>query len=176
MAAASFWCRHGHTFHTRDRDRRVVLNHPEPRRPRYGVTEVISWNVDAGQLVAHIVPSTTVWREASGEGPQGMLAVAMVIHNRVLKRRLTVEQVCLQRWQFSSMNAPNDPGMLRWPQADDQSFRQAYTIWLASAAIKPEDDPTKGADFYFADGIPMPQWAKAYTFTVTIGKQHFYRS
>lgn len=127
------------------------------------------FNIDSGG----IVPVLTIWREARGEGQMGMLAVACVIRNRVIKRRLTASQVCAQPWQFSSMTAKGDPELLVWPADNDASFLAAYEQWMASLSAA---DPTHGADFYFADGIPMPSWAKAYTFTATIGRQHFYRS
>jgi N-acetylmuramoyl-L-alanine amidase len=133
------------------------------------------WDVDAGELVAEIVPVMTVWREASGEGPEGMLAVAWVLKNRSVKRKLTVAEVCLQPWQFSSMNAPKDPAMTHYPAPDDASFRSAYNAWqLAERGVAA--DPTDHADFYFATTIAEPDWAKDYTFTVQIGRQRFYRS
>jgi N-acetylmuramoyl-L-alanine amidase len=132
------------------------------------------WNIDAGQLVADIVPVMTIWREASGEGTAGMTAVAWVILNRMKQRRQTAEQVCLAKWQFSSMNGGNDPGMLRWPSANDMSFPQAFDIWQRCLnGTLP--DPTRGATLYYATTIPAPTWTKSATFTVQIGRQRFYR-
>jgi spore germination cell wall hydrolase CwlJ-like protein len=132
------------------------------------------WNVDAGQLMAGLVPSMTLWREASGEGEAGMIGVAHVILNRMKKRKQTAEQVCLAKWQFSSMNGGSDAGMLHWPAANDSSFPLAYDVWqrCLSGAVP---DPTRGATLYYAITIAPPKWTESSTFTIQIGRQRFYR-
>jgi len=134
----------------------------------------MTWEIDASLLVADIVPVMCLWREASGEGTQGMEAVAWVILNRMRRRGQTASQVCLAKWQFSSMNAPNDPGMLHWPTADDPSFRSAFDAWNA-CLNGTVPDPTGGATLYYATSIPAPYWVADSTFTVQIGAQRFYR-
>lgn len=132
------------------------------------------WNVDASQLVAKLVPVVCIWREASGEGIPGMEAVAWVILNRCKRHDQTAAQVCLAKWQFSSMSAPGDPGMMRWPEITDNSFKAAYDAWTGalSGTVK---DPTGAATLYYATSIPAPGWTERSTFTVQIGSQRFYR-
>lgn len=38
-----------------------------------------------------------------------------------------------------------------------------------------KDDPTGGADHYYADTIPPPKWAKGRTPTTKIGRHVFYK-
>jgi N-acetylmuramoyl-L-alanine amidase len=132
------------------------------------------WNIDAGQLISAIVPTMTLWREASGEGEEGMIGVAHVILNRMKKRRQTAEQVCLAKWQFSSMNGGDDPCMLRWPAANDLSFPLAFDVWqrCLSGSVP---DPTGGASLYYATTIAPPKWTENAQFTIQIGRQRFYR-
>lgn len=135
---------------------------------------MITWSIDAGQLVSDLIPAMAIWREASGESSDGMSAVAWVIMNRSRYRKQSISQVCLAKWQFSSMNAPGDAGMIRWPDADDPSFKSAYLIW-AGVLNGTIHDPTRGADLYYAVSIPPPSWVSKASFLVQIGKQKFYR-
>lgn len=136
----------------------------------------MTWNVDAGLLVEQIVPVLCIYREAAGEGSDGMAAVGWVILNRMKRHRQTAEQVCLQKWQFSSMNAPGDPGMLHYPDtdADREAFRQAYIIWTG-ALNGTIADPTDGCTLYYANSIPPPNWTTRAQFVRQIGNQLFYR-
>ena len=126
-----------------------------------------SWNVDASVLIEHLVPTMTVWREASDQGAAGMAAVAWVILNRMRERTQTAGQVCLAPYQFSSMD-----GAGRWPA--DPSFRQAFEIWMSCLAGT-TPDPTGGADLYYSTIINPPSWTERARFLVQIGKQKFYK-
>ncbi len=53
--------------------------------------------------------AATVYHEARGEPIEGQIAVAHVIMNRALKRGLTVQEVVLQRKQFSCYNHGKPP-------------------------------------------------------------------
>ncbi len=134
----------------------------------------MSWDVDAGNLADALVPVVTIWREAENQGQAGMTAVGWVIQNRCIKRSQTAQQVCLAKWQFSSMSAPNDPGLLRWPSVGDPFFRQAYAIWQ-KIQVGNLPDPTGGCTLYYADWISPPNWVAASTFVVKIGNQLFYK-
>ena len=134
------------------------------------------WGVDAGLLMMHLVPVLTIWREASGEGREGMIAVAWVIRNRMTKRALSAASVCLQPYQFSSMTAKGDPGMTRFVTPEEgASAREAFDVWMGvlKGTIA---DPTGGADFYFNPSVVKPAWASAYTKTCSINHHDFYRS
>ena len=136
--------------------------------------------------IKDIIPTITMWREASGEGIEGMLAVGLVIRNRALYRKLSFAEVCLQPYQFSSMTEEwanpalrnlINPALLRWPKESDTSFKLAVAAWYHSAKlVGSDDDPTDGADYYYADTIFPPAWAKDYQFTAQIGHHRFYRS
>ena len=113
----------------------------------------------------------TLIAEAGGEGNEGMHAVANVIRNRAAKRGLTVEQVCLQRLQFSAWNKGAGP-VDRMVRRERAIWDDALTAWQASAT----EDITGSADHYYASYIRRPSWAKKMRHTVTIGKHQFYRA
>ena len=123
------------------------------------------------------IATATVYMEARGDGPTGMLAVAWVLVNRWRSGRFgpTLAHVCLQASQFSCWNTsdPNRAGLANVSDADP-------TLQLAHSAVDDainaaEPDPTDGALYYFADGIPPPYWAKAFTRTCKIGHQTFFK-
>jgi Cell Wall Hydrolase len=134
------------------------------------------WQVDASELADNLVPIVTIWREAANQGVAGMTAVGYVIQNRAIKRNLTPTQVCLQPLQFSSMTAPNDPGLTHWPMPDDPVFQQCYEAWQ-NILNGVSTDPTAGATLYYAVYIDPPYWVSSpnVTFTVQIGTQRFYK-
>ena len=116
-----------------------------------------------------------IWREARGEGHDGMRAVAHVVRNRVLAIHLpdSWDGVMAAPWQFSSMTAKGDPELILWPKAPDSSFDDALNI--ASMVYTGDDyDLTQGATHYFADTIAPPKWAAKLKFIVQIGKHKFY--
>jgi hypothetical protein len=128
---------------------------------------------DAATLAENLVPVITIWREASNQPVQGMLAVAFVIRERMKRRKLTADEVCLEHMQFSSMNVAG-----RWPRqndADQQSFRDSYTAWIESGEGATLD-PSEGADFYFNPKLVFPAWAHDFRKTVTIAEHDFYDS
>lgn len=69
-----------------------------------------------------------IWREASGEGPEGMQAVGCVVRNRAAKAGGDYSAVITKKWQFSSMTAPGDGALIRWPAATDKAFETARDI------------------------------------------------
>ena len=116
------------------------------------------------------IVAATLILEAGGEYHAGaMEAVHEVIYNRAIKRKLTMAEVCLQKWQFSCWNdqdvaanivkAKNHP---RWAEAMEiiQSNITNYT---------------NGADHYHADYIDEPYWTEAYKRTTQIGRHIFYK-
>lgn len=132
-------------------------------------------------LTAVQVVTLTIWGEARGEGPDGMLGVAWVIKNRQDNPRwwgVGWQGVCLKPWQFSCWNE-NDPNralMLTSAMAS-QSY---YMCRLTAESVMGLDgeipkDPTLGADSYYAESIKMPVWAERAVFTRKIGTQRFYK-
>jgi len=121
------------------------------------------------------VVALTVWGEARGEPPQGQLAVACVIRNRMMREPWTARDpggVCLQRKQFScwNQNDPNGGAMLRAlvDGALDDQLAIARNVFLRG-----QPDVTGGATHYHAKSI-TPSWAASLRKTVTIGNHVFY--
>lgn len=114
------------------------------------------------------------WREARGEGTDGMRAVLHVINNRSIAQKKTWSQVVYQRLQFSSMTYGKDPELCLVPTPDDPQY--LYLLGVVDAVYDGTDlDNTLGAVNYFADSIPMPSWAESMTETVKIGHHTFYK-
>lgn len=113
-----------------------------------------------------------LWREAQGEGREGMLAVACVIRNRGHNTALAETQAMEAKWQFSSMTAPGDFMLTKWPLPGDKAFEVAMDI-VTNLDTLP--DITNGATHYFATSIPAPKWAETMTFLHQFGRQRFYK-
>jgi len=115
----------------------------------------------------------TIWREARGEGFEGMRAVHHVIANRAFSGRplwpKDREEVCLQPFQFSCWN-PMDPQRKLYPKSDDPSYRGAV-----GTVLLPGEDPTGGATSYYDVSIPAPSWATPENFTCQIGRLRFHK-
>lgn len=132
-----------------------------------------------------------LWREARGEGNEGITAVASVVRNRVIRRKTSYALEVMRPWQFTSMTDPNDPEYALYPQDGDLSAVAADAI--AEQVIAGEiPDPTGGATLYWnptgiqsakkfklLDGtiVAFPQnWnASVVQETVRIGKHIFLR-
>lgn len=114
------------------------------------------------------------WREARGEGHDGIRAVIHVIANRSKYRKRSWAEIVYQPLQFSSMTYPHDVQLSHVPVNPDPQFEDCYAV--ADLIFSGGDaDLTNGADFYFADSIPMPDWAKTMTATAKIGRHNFYK-
>jgi spore germination cell wall hydrolase CwlJ-like protein len=89
-----------------------------------------------------------LWREARGEGSQGMSAVACVIRNRVHHRNSTYSAEVYRAWQFTSMSVASDPEFHLMPPASDPTWAQAQAI--ARGVINgTTPDVTGGATLYW---------------------------
>ena len=118
----------------------------------------------------------TVYMEASGEGPEGMKAVAYVLVNRHNVHEATLAAVCLRPFQFSCWNT-DDPNRARIAALRDEDPTLAEAEHAVTTAINgSEPDPTLGATNYYASSMRTPpDWAKRMTFTVEIGKHRFFK-
>lgn len=114
----------------------------------------------------------TIWREARGEGEQGMAAVANVINNRILNQGKLwpkdPEQACLQPYQFSCWNN-NSSIATMYPSATDTQYEIAQHIWKN---LKDYPDQTGGATYYRNVEVAGP-FPDNYKVTVVIGKHTF---
>lgn len=112
-----------------------------------------------GRIDSELILATTLVLEAGGEGPNGMLAVAHVINNRVKENHNgwgtnPVKQV-LQPYQFSMWNDYN-AGSEKWgdvlKRAQVRTNQWSYALPLAKqlrAGSISSKDITLGATFYY---------------------------
>lgn len=127
-----------------------------------------------------ILLALTMYREARGQGREGMRAVGHVIRNRVNARWGDWDHVITKKWQFSAISAPGDSQLVVWPDSPDAVFLMAME--LADAIYEGRDeDPTKGALNYwnpkFATSKTFKQAVEtgAFVETVRIKDHIFYR-
>lgn len=114
------------------------------------------------------------WREARGEGRDGIRAVIHVIANRAAKSGKSWAHEVYRKLQFSSMTYGSDPQLSFIPESPDPVFSDCYEI--ATTIMDGGDfDLTQGATHYFADTIPMPEWAKTMTQTAKFGHHIFFK-
>jgi N-acetylmuramoyl-L-alanine amidase len=124
-----------------------------------------------------------VWREARGEGEDGMRAVAHVIKNRVGYPGfgLTLYDVIMGRNQFTSMSVSSDPEYSLQPKSDDLQFTFCQNL-IPSILDNSDQDITKGAHYYanlhnctsgwFYDTIVLD--SKHHPITAQIGRHTFF--
>ena len=116
------------------------------------------------------------WREARGEGRDGIRAVIHVIANRAKLSGRSWAQEVYRRLQFSSMTYGQDPQLSICPHTPDAIFSTCYEI--ADAVMAGTDpDLTQGATFYYATSISAPAWVNdpGMEYVGTVGSQKFYR-
>jgi hypothetical protein len=134
--------------------------------------------------------SLCIWREARGEGQNGMLAVANVIKNRAnaweTKVSSPLHNVIYQKDQFSSMSVSTDPEYTLMPKDGDPQY--AYAISICVPVLTGQlPDNTNGALYYgylaactsgwFSANISGPdgKGTEAHPLVATIGRQSFYK-
>lgn len=117
-----------------------------------------------------------IWREARGEPYMGKVAVAWTVRDRVEHPKWwgdSYSGVMARRWQYSSLTAPGDPQLTKWPIFPDPTF--ATCLEIADRVIHGTvENPFPGADSYHATSISAPYWAKEEQFVGAIGGHKFY--
>jgi N-acetylmuramoyl-L-alanine amidase len=123
---------------------------------------------------SHCLALALYW-EAGAEGPDGMLAVASVVLNRVAHPAFPSSVCAVVR-----QGGEQPPCQFSW-WCDGKSDRPTDPqVWglaqrLARAALaKPPPDPTGGALFFHNTSIATP-WLRKRTRTAQIGRHIFYR-
>lgn len=120
------------------------------------------------------VAALCVWREARGESADGIRGVLHVIANRAKAGNKSWAEIVYAKWQFSSMTADRDPQLELVPKTPDPIFEQCCE--LADLIFdNGEPDLTLGATHYFADYIPVPDWAASMKQTIKIGHHIFFK-
>lgn len=116
------------------------------------------------------VVAATLIAEAGGEKDlRAMHAVAEVIYNRSISRKLSPMQICLQRKQFSCWNGKD-------VETEIEKAKK-HKKWLNALKIAQNLGSTnfsKNAQFYHTTKI-NPSWNKKMIATVTIENHKFYK-
>jgi N-acetylmuramoyl-L-alanine amidase len=126
-----------------------------------------------------------VWKEARGEGIEGMRAVAHVILNRAVKwyggDQESVHTAVYAKNQFTSMSVPSDPQFDLEPGEHDLLYLHA--VALGQNVLNGTDpDPTNGGLYYANLAEATSQWflekimadADTHPQTAVIGHHTFY--
>ena len=99
-----------------------------------------------------VIPTLALglWREARGEGFDGMRAVAHVFRNRVRAGWHDGDWYTnlISKNELSSMTVLCDPQTICWPSTEDELFKHAYRIAYKVINDDDPEDITKGAVFY----------------------------
>lgn len=125
------------------------------------------------------------WREARGEGEDGMRAVLNVIRNRAASwyshSRHPIHEAVYAKNQFSSMSIPNDQQFNLQPHLYDPEM--GFCMQTARAILNGDDaDPTKGALYYRNPRTATSIWFQRaivdkpneHPHLATIGNHEFY--
>ena len=112
-----------------------------------------------------------IYHEARGEPFEGMVAVGHVTLNRVLKENKSVKDVVKRHYQFSWYDVKNEPAI-----NDNSSFIKCMKAAAKVTEERLEGKSMQDADHYFADYIPVPDWAVKMKFINKIGHHLFYKS
>jgi N-acetylmuramoyl-L-alanine amidase len=123
-------------------------------------------------FTAYFWIAVCIYHEARGESQEGKVAVAQVIQNRALRRRLTVEQVIIQDKQFSWYNGGRRP-----PITNYDAFINCIRAVASMAMQRLSGKNLFGADHYYSTDIVPPSWAKhpRMKFIEQIGNHRFFR-
>jgi spore germination cell wall hydrolase CwlJ-like protein len=124
----------------------------------------------------------TIWGEARGEAVEGRIAVACVIHNRLIDGRWAhgYAAVCQQPYQFSCWNE-SDPNRAKLLVLLTELERYGSAgpvlgecLWIADGMIAGKILPrVKHATHYHTKAI-VPNWAHGAEVVATIGSHLFY--
>jgi N-acetylmuramoyl-L-alanine amidase len=118
-----------------------------------------------------------LWREARGVGNSGMVAVACVIRNRVVKHKSSYYIEVTKPLQFSSITAKGDPQLGLYPKSYDSSWQLAQQLAANVEGPNMYADNTMGATLYYDDSIDFPKsWDEhKVESTVKIGRLNFFK-
>jgi spore germination cell wall hydrolase CwlJ-like protein len=122
-----------------------------------------------------VLLALVIYREARGDGPEAMRAVAHVVRNRVNAHWGDYELVICKRNQFSSMSVLGDTQTIIWPVGNDIPLTIAETVYSGE-----DPDNTKGSLYYANEATVTSGWyletiinGPGHPVMATIGKQTF---
>lgn len=118
------------------------------------------------------------WREARSSSlpDEARLGVMFTLLNRMAHPGWwgnSIATCATKRLQYSSLTDPHDKQLTTWFTENDGSWFNC--LELARRVLAGEaDNPVPGADSYFDDSIPAPDFATADAFVKRIGTLAFY--
>ena len=134
---------------------------------------------DLGRAYETVMLALVMWREARGEGRDGMRAVGHVVRNRHKAGWGSVVDCITKKNQFTSMSVPGDGQLTRWPKTGEflNTLHDANRILDGS-----DGDLTKGALYYANLEIATSGWffehivgdPVGHPVTATIGRHTFF--
>jgi len=137
-----------------------------------GILGILPGKACAANHTPEEIVAITILAEARGEGEQGMYAVACVIAQRSIERKLAPDKVCTQKWQFSCWN-PNDPQKSKLRRL--LSVSQAkYAKRLALNIMNLDRSIVGFANHYHTHRV-KPYWSKGKTPVKVIGNHRFFK-
>lgn len=123
-----------------------------------------------------------LYREASNQSYSAILGKAFVIRNRALRKTWegsTPAQVVTCKMQFSSMTAPGDANLIRWPTDPEEKAWLNCTLAAQAVCIDPPigRDVSGGAEFYFdyPENEPPKEWGSVKLTAVIDGTKFWAR-
>lgn len=129
--------------------------------------------------------SLCLWREARGEGHEGMRAVAWVIQNRSKAWNKSIFEVITGKNQFTSMTEqklPDGTWGFVFPEDADPQWEDARQIVGDMITGRDTEDPTDGALYYANLKTMTSPWfmenivkSAEHPHTVTIGHHDFFK-
>lgn len=128
------------------------------------------------QQPSNVLARMLVYGEARGESVIGQLAVLAVAMNRAARKGVTLKDVILKPFAFSSFNHddPNRDKLLSAYVSDPLTWAAIDALCsLYETGTIP--DPSRGADHYYRDDL-QPPWGRgnsAWRDTVVIGHHIF---
>ena len=111
--------------------------------------------------------AATILGEARGEGKAGMYAIACVIKQRSIERKISPASVCLQKLQFSCNNKGVQTNLLKTKEGE-------YALALADGIDK-LDRGVVGFSNHYHNLSVSPSWAKGKKEVKRIGNHCFYK-
>lgn len=127
-----------------------------------------------------LTAAQTIVMEARNEPYLGRVAVAWVMRHRLERqhyfKQSTLWGVCHAPYQFSCWGNYPDKNLelvMLMPFSHPTILDALAILIRVFAGL--EKDESKGADHYYADGIPAPNWTYGQKETIKIGHHHFYK-
>ncbi|MBI4999753.1 cell wall hydrolase [Candidatus Gottesmanbacteria bacterium] len=140
------------------------------------------WTGDFYDDTEVMLLARTIYGEAGGEPKEAKIGVGWAIRNRVedLANRWgkTYHEVILAEGQYDSLWNRWTYDKVRNPPINDPKEKNAWkeSYDAAQKVIDGKiDDPTNGANHFYATTIPKPDWADESKFTTQIGITRFHK-